>query len=70
MNEDIMTLSNELIYHGKLKCGNQDVRVKTLTLPKLDEAMKVIHAEFGGEGGKCVGADGDACWLEKVVDPR
>ena len=37
MNEDIMALSNKLIYHGKLKCGSSDVADLGLALPKPDK---------------------------------
>jgi DNA replication ATP-dependent helicase Dna2 len=33
MNEDIMLLSNSLVYDGMLKCGNEDVARRTLNLP-------------------------------------
>lgn len=33
MNEDIMFLSNSLVYDGKLKCGNIDVARRVLDIP-------------------------------------
>jgi DNA replication ATP-dependent helicase Dna2 len=33
MNEDIMLLSNSLVYDGLLKCGNEKVAKQTLHLP-------------------------------------
>jgi DNA replication ATP-dependent helicase Dna2 len=34
MNEDIMSLSNKLIYSGRLKCGSEKVRDQELVLPR------------------------------------
>jgi DNA replication ATP-dependent helicase Dna2 len=34
MNEDIMLLSNTLVYDGLLKCGNQAVAKRVLQIPK------------------------------------
>jgi len=33
MNEDIMLLSNSLVYDGMLKCGNEDVAKRVLHIP-------------------------------------
>ncbi|CAZ80284.1 unnamed protein product [Tuber melanosporum] len=35
MCEEIMTLSNDLIYKGKLKCGNEQVAKRTLQIPHI-----------------------------------
>jgi hypothetical protein len=34
MNEDIMLLSNSLVYDGMLKCGNEDVARRVLQIPE------------------------------------
>ena len=34
MNDDIMFLSNKLVYQDKLKSGSADVAAQRLTLPK------------------------------------
>lgn len=34
MNEDIMLLSNGLIYNGQLKCGSEEVRKRALKIPR------------------------------------
>lgn len=36
MCSDIMSLSNELIYDGRLKCGSEEVATKMLNIPYLD----------------------------------
>jgi DNA replication ATP-dependent helicase Dna2 len=42
MNEDIMLLSNELVYNGKLKVGNSEIAQKELHLPS---ANSLVQAE-------------------------
>ncbi|GAA6036376.1 hypothetical protein JCM8097_001691 [Rhodosporidiobolus ruineniae] len=37
MNSDIMLLSNELIYEGKLEVGSEEVGKRRLALPKVEE---------------------------------
>lgn len=40
MNDDIMALSNKLIYSGRLKCGSEQVRDQKLTLPQAGDACR------------------------------
>ncbi|AET40313.1 bifunctional ATP-dependent DNA helicase/ssDNA endodeoxyribonuclease DNA2 Ecym_5575 [Eremothecium cymbalariae DBVPG len=61
MNTDIMALSNELIYNGKLKCGNDSVANQTLAIQMdiaaisnppwlrdvLDPQRKVVLLDYG-----------------------
>lgn len=42
MCEDIMTLSNTLIYNGHLKCGTEALRHARLDIPNID-ALKTLH---------------------------
>jgi DNA replication ATP-dependent helicase Dna2 len=58
MNEEIMLLSNQLIYSGRLKCGSQEVAQRALVLPDSTKMQK-LHK------GPC-----DDCWLERLLDPR
>ncbi|KAK5112827.1 hypothetical protein LTR85_011161 [Meristemomyces frigidus] len=64
MCEDIMSLSNELIYSGQLRCGNAEVAKRTLsiqsTLPLRD-----FHQATGAMQG-CHGQ----CWLGDLVKPE
>ncbi|KAN0065294.1 DNA replication endonuclease-helicase Dna2 [Thecaphora frezii] len=39
MNEDIMTLSNRVVYGGRLRCGNEEVRTQTLVVPGRAEML-------------------------------
>lgn len=43
MAEDIMLLSNELIYSGRLKCGNDAVATRILQIPSLQSALDAHH---------------------------
>ena len=43
MAEDIMLLSNELIYSGRLKCGSSAVASRTLQIPNLQAALDAHH---------------------------
>ncbi|KAK4158389.1 hypothetical protein C8A00DRAFT_10822 [Chaetomidium leptoderma] len=42
MSEDIMTLSNTLIYNGRLKCGTESLRFAELHVPNMD-ALRTRH---------------------------
>jgi DNA replication ATP-dependent helicase Dna2 len=42
MSEDIMTLSNTLIYNGRLKCGTESLRFAKLDIPDMD-ALRTRH---------------------------
>jgi len=44
MSADIMTISNELIYSGQLRCGSQAVANATLNLPRLARARGDLRA--------------------------
>ena len=58
MNEDIMLLSNKLIYQGKLKCGSDEVAQRGLDLArKTCEEMYCMPCE-------------QPCWVQDLMDPR
>ncbi|KAF9458560.1 DNA replication factor Dna2-domain-containing protein [Collybia nuda] len=62
MNEDIMVLSNKLIYGDRLRCGSEKVAHQSLELPdrtfldSLHESIASCHP--------------DGCWLEKLMAER
>ncbi|SPO23950.1 related to DNA2 - DNA helicase [Ustilago trichophora] len=45
MNDDIMRLSNELVYEGQLRAGSKSVRDRTLILPDLQAALNFAAAD-------------------------
>jgi DNA replication ATP-dependent helicase Dna2 len=62
MNEDIMTLSNRLIYEGKLKCGNEEVAQQTLKL------ARTVKREPGtADAGTRCGHQGGVCWIADLM---
>ncbi|KAF9222302.1 Dna2-domain-containing protein [Gyrodon lividus] len=61
MNEDIMLLSNKLIYGDRLRCGSEAVAKRTLVLPD-----RSFVDELRGVGG-CLCDDGK-CWLARLLD--
>ncbi|XP_032047006.1 DNA replication ATP-dependent helicase/nuclease DNA2 [Aythya fuligula] len=56
MNSKIMSLSNMLVYEGKLECGSEKVSNATVNLPNL----KKLKLEL---------ADTSKTWLEEVLEP-
>lgn len=53
MNQDIMELSNTLIYENRLKCGTLDVAKAQLQLPNWDELVSFINdTTSSATGGK------------------
>ncbi|KAJ7134639.1 Dna2-domain-containing protein [Mycena epipterygia] len=58
MNEDIMTLSNKLIYGNRLRCGSEAVAKQTLVLPDR-KFLNGLHA------GKPCHSTG--CWLDVLM---
>ncbi|KIJ63491.1 hypothetical protein HYDPIDRAFT_175890 [Hydnomerulius pinastri MD-312] len=61
MNEDIMQLSNKLIYGDRLRCGSEAVAKRTLVLPD-----KGFIDNIRGTGG-CLCHD-RKCWLAHLLD--
>ncbi|KAI1231636.1 hypothetical protein IHE44_0007713, partial [Lamprotornis superbus] len=56
MNSKIMSLSNMLVYEGKLECGSEKVSNATVNLPNL----KKLKLDLG---------DPSKTWLKEVLDP-
>ncbi|KAM4669528.1 DNA replication ATP-dependent helicase/nuclease DNA2 [Amazona ochrocephala] len=56
MNSKIMSLSNMLVYEGKLECGSEKVSNATVNLPNLIKLKLDL-------------ADASKTWLKNVLDP-
>jgi DNA replication ATP-dependent helicase Dna2 len=54
MNEDIMCLSNRLIYEGRLKCGSDEVARQGLVLP--------------GKKSCGSGCESSRCWIQALME--
>jgi DNA replication ATP-dependent helicase Dna2 len=60
MNEEICKLSSYLIYGGRLKCGNEEVRHRKLDLPGFPNALPVTVSQTKGLWP----------WLKMTVSPE
>ncbi|RYP10201.1 hypothetical protein DL764_000822 [Monosporascus ibericus] len=75
MCEDIMTLSNTLIYRGRLKCGTNALRNQKLNVPHM-EALGRWHYDPstivrpGTPRSICTGLGDGKCWLRSLLDPE
>lgn len=71
MCEEIMLLSNTLIYSERLKCGNAEVASRSVELPNLHDAIKTHHATSLAEitSGRCPGPTRSRCWLNDLLSP-
>jgi len=72
MCADVMALSNDLIYNGRLKCGNQEVANRTISIPRMD-GLKDIHHNPStlSHSAKsiCLGPVRGRCWIRDLLDP-
>ncbi|THG99127.1 hypothetical protein EW026_g3162 [Hermanssonia centrifuga] len=59
MNEDIMLLSNKLIYSNRLRCGSLEVAKQGLVIPDRS-FLQNLHSS--SDRPKC------DCWIEKLLD--
>ena len=73
MCEEIMTLSNTLIYNGRLKCGTRAVADRSIVIPNMD-ALRLHHRNplsiLSADPKKvCLGPTRGSCWLRDLLDP-
>ncbi|KAI9674760.1 MAG: Tripartite DNA replication factor [Caeruleum heppii] len=73
MCEEIMTLSNTLIYNGLLKCGTEGVAKRSLTIPHM-EGLKQLHFDSfprnpSAASDICLRPSLGTCWLRDVLEP-
>lgn len=74
MCEDIMTLSNTLIYDGRLKCGTPAVAERSVTVSNM-EALRQHHHNLSSmlsaphPGRICQSPLRGVCWLRDLLDP-
>ncbi|KAJ3168668.1 Tripartite DNA replication factor [Geranomyces variabilis] len=65
MCEDIMLLSNVLVYGHRLRCGTTEVANARLALPTESEGVSAFHAA----DAPCL-ADSEGCWLRRMLKPE
>ncbi|MCJ1383093.1 Tripartite DNA replication factor [Xylographa soralifera] len=72
MCEDIMTLSNTLIYNGRLKCGTPEVANSKIFIPDMP-AIRVHHYTASTISSTsstlCLAANPGTCWIRDLLDP-
>ncbi|XP_038600143.1 DNA replication ATP-dependent helicase/nuclease DNA2 isoform X1 [Tachyglossus aculeatus] len=61
MNSKIMSLSNKLVYEGKLECGSEKVAKAVVTLPKFQDVKLnlELYADYS-----------ETLWLKGVFEPN
>lgn len=76
MCEDIMLLSNILIYSGRLKCGNEAVASRSLKIPNPDALLTHHFSTTSGSTASllrpklpCPGPSSPSCHLSNTLDP-
>ncbi|KAL8814428.1 MAG: hypothetical protein Q9223_006345 [Gallowayella weberi] len=75
MCEEIMSLSNALIYNGRLKCGNSAVAQRSIRISRI-EALKQHHhtpsslmsADLNPKT-VCLNPTRALCWIRDLLDP-
>lgn len=74
MCEEVMLLSNTLIYSGRLKCGTPQVAAQSLEIPNIN-ALGKFHVEdmnytpVKSQREICPGIPGSSCWLRDLLTP-
>lgn len=74
MCEDIMTLSNTLIYDGRLQCGYEALKQRMLDVPDPDALRRMHHHHTHSSENHttitiCAGASSTSCWLRALISP-
>ncbi|QQK45891.1 DNA replication helicase Dna2, putative [Penicillium digitatum] len=74
MCEDIMLLSNTLIYSGRLKCGTPQVAARSLDIPNINALGKfhvedLAHSQSQSQREICPGTPTSPCWLRDLLEP-
>jgi DNA replication ATP-dependent helicase Dna2 len=73
MCEEIMLLSNTLIYSGRLKCGTPEVASRSLSIPNMSDGLKHHHVtsltQMSSQRPMCLGPNQGRCWIKDLLDP-
>jgi DNA replication ATP-dependent helicase Dna2 len=74
MAEDIMLLSKELVYSGRIKCGNEAVAQRLLFIPDLEAGLAAHHFTASSlpkssHSTQTVCFAGANCWLRRALAP-
>ncbi|KAI9738683.1 MAG: Tripartite DNA replication factor [Cirrosporium novae-zelandiae] len=71
MCQEVMLLSNTLIYNGRLKCGTEKVATRSLSIPNISHLKQFHHEDPFTTQPSCLGsANGNSkCWLQDLISP-
>lgn len=77
MCEDIMSLSNSIIYRGMLKCGTPEVAQRRIHIPNI-EGLRIHHHSVDTLGSQmprpiampCTSYTAGSCWLRQMLNPE
>ncbi len=70
MCEEIMTLSNTLVYNGRLKCGTSAVAQRSLSIPNIDTLKKHHNHDHSSlSRTACLNPSRGSCWIRDLLDP-
>ncbi|EZF34348.1 hypothetical protein H101_02103 [Trichophyton interdigitale H6] len=72
MCEEVMLLSNTLIYSNHLKCGTPAIATRSLSIPNIDGLKRIHPTSFPSSSTQslCLGSSHNRCWLRDLIDPR
>lgn len=75
MCEEVMSLSNVLIYNGRLKCGNSAVAARSIRIPRMESLQQHHHtpstllAASLNPKTVCLNSTRALCWIRDLLDP-
>ena len=72
MAEDIMLLSNTLIYNGRLKCGTTSIVSRTLSIPAFEAGLAAHHhrpVSLSSCKLSSICLQNPSCWLRRALTP-
>ncbi|KAL8687331.1 MAG: hypothetical protein Q9218_006464 [Villophora microphyllina] len=75
MCEEVMSLSNALIYNGRLKCGNNAVAARSVRIPRMENLKQHHHtpstllAASMNPKTVCLNPTRALCWIRDLLDP-
>ncbi|EXJ58837.1 DNA replication ATP-dependent helicase Dna2 [Cladophialophora yegresii CBS 114405] len=74
MAEDIMLLSKELVYSGRIKCGNETVAKRMLLIPDLEAGLAAHHFTASSwpkssHSTQAICVADARCWLQRALVP-
>ncbi|KAL8776489.1 MAG: hypothetical protein Q9194_003114 [Teloschistes cf. exilis] len=75
MCEEVMSLSNVLIYNGRLKCGNSAVAARSIRIPRMESLRQHHHtpstllAASLNPKTVCLNPTRALCWIRDLLDP-